>query len=111
MPFILKQEMILQKHRDPKYFHTLCLKKVRPASVVTLLSLWPQLMPSHASGHRLPGPELRVPGQRRARPLGGDTEMSSASDSAVAQTVPSLIKQTMSPQIIYFVTLLINNQN
>ena len=89
----------------------MCLKKVRPASVVTLLSLWPQLMPSHASGHRLPGPGLRVPGQRRARPLGGDTEMSSASDSAVAQTVPSLIKQTMSPQIIYFVTLLINNQN
>ena len=69
------------------------------------------LMPSHVSGHRLPGPGLRVPGQRRARPLGGDTEVSSASDSAVAQTGPSLIKQTMSPQIIYFVTLLINNQN
>ena len=76
-----------------------------------VVSLWPQLMPSHASGHRLPGPELRVPGQRRARPLGGDTEVSSASVSAVAQAVPSLIKQTMSPQIIYFVTLLINNQN
>ena len=60
--------------------------------IAPTLPQWSALMHYYVtSGHRLPGPELRVPRPRGPGSLGGDSEMSPAANSAVAQTLPSLI--------------------